>query len=110
MLESDRAHLNYLYNKTAEIKYPLGGGVPEFSIDGKIVSQKEFETLECSRSFHVDRMEIVQKRIALKNNIALKLFKHFKLNEYDGIIEKKSKELYESAINSIKRKEANNAS
>ncbi|AMH01844.1 hypothetical protein AL485_23280 [Serratia liquefaciens] len=106
LLESDRAHCNYFYNKTTEVKHPIGGGNPECSIDGKIVSLEEFNSFERARGFHVERMGIVWKRMEFKNNIALKIFKYFKLNEYDDVIKNKSKELYDKTINSIKRKEA----
>ncbi|MGS2655981.1 hypothetical protein [Citrobacter koseri] len=110
MLESDRAHYNYLYNKVTEIKIPLGGGEPDCSINGVKVTPEEFDRYEQQRGFHVERMDEVWKRIEFKNNIAIKIFKYFKLDEYEGVIEKKSKNLYESALSFIKRKEADNES
>lgn len=109
IFESDRAHCNYFYSKMTEIKHPLGGGTPECSIDGKIVSLEDFNKFEAAREFHVNRMDVVWKKMEFKNNIALKMFKYFKLNEYDDVIEKKSTKLYERAINSIKQKEASKA-
>ncbi len=106
ILERDRAHCNYFYNKRMEIKHPLGGGTPECSIDDEIVSLDEFTDFERKRGFHVERMDMLWKQMEFKNNIALKMFKYFKLNEYENVIEKKSKEIYEREINSIKRKKA----
>lgn len=106
VLESDRAHYDYFYKKNTEIKHPIGGGNPECNIDGKIVSLEAFSSFEHARSFHVERMDTLWKRMEFKNNIALKMFKYFKLNEYENVIKNKSKELYDNAINSIKRKEA----
>ncbi|AKK84100.1 hypothetical protein ABY61_23520 [Klebsiella aerogenes] len=107
IMESDRAHYNYLYSKSTSINYPVGDGTTTYKIDGKEVSKEKFENYEKHREFHSERMNAIWQRIALKNNIAVKMFKYFKLDEYNNFLEKRSADLYEQAMSFIKQSENN---
>ncbi|HGO6779710.1 TPA: hypothetical protein ACK8T7_003890 [Klebsiella aerogenes] len=107
IMESDKAHYNYFYSKGTTIDYPIKNGSTTYKIDGKEVSKEKFESYEKNRDFHYGRMNSIWKRIALKNNIAVKMFKYFKLDEYNDFLEKRSAAFYELAMNFIKQNENN---
>ena len=107
IMESDKAHYNYLYSKNTSVEFPVGSGASICKIGDKEVSNEEFAVYEKNRDFHSNRMHAIWRRIELKNNIAVKMFKYFKLDEYNGFLEKRSAEFYEQALSFIKHKEAN---
>ncbi|EED1851480.1 hypothetical protein ED182_RS17250, partial [Escherichia coli] len=88
------------------VEFPIGRGASIYKIGDKEVSNEEFAVYEKNRDFHSKRMHAIWRKIELKNNIAVKMFKYFKLDEYNGFLEKRSAEFYEQALSFIKQKEA----
>lgn len=105
VVESDRAHLNHFYGKSMSVDFSPNGGDSVCKLDNEVVSHEELQQYESGRDFHLNRMNAIWGKIQFKNNIAMKMFKYFKLDEYEGYIAKRAQAYYDSAINMIKLKE-----
>lgn len=110
VVESDRAHLNHFYGKSMSVDFSHNGGDSVCKLDNEVVSHEELQQYESARDFHLQRMTSVSKRIEFQNNIAVKMFKYFKLEEYEGYISKRAQLYYEQAINLIKLREGDDKS
>lgn len=108
--ESDRAHMNHFYGKSMSIDFSPNGGDSVCKLDNEVVSHEELQQYESARDFHLKRMNGISKRIELQNNIAVKMFKYFKLDEYEGYINKRAQLYYEQAINMIRLREGDDKS
>lgn len=103
--ETDRAHMNHLYAKSMSIEFSASGGDSVCKLDNEVVTNEELQQYESGRDFHLNRMNAIWSRIQFKNNIAMKMFKYFKLDEYEGYIAKRAQAYYDNAINTLKLKE-----
>ncbi|KMK18925.1 MULTISPECIES: hypothetical protein [Enterobacteriaceae] len=103
--ETDRAHMNHYYAKSMAVEFSANGGESVCKLDNEVVTHQELQQYESGRDFHLNRMNAIWSKIQFKNNIAMKMFKYFKLDEYEGYIAKRAQAYYDNAINMIKLKE-----
>lgn len=108
--ETDHAHLNHYYSRSMAVEFSTDGGDSVCKLDNEVVTSAELQQHESGRDFHRDRMNAIWSRIQFKNNIAMKMFKYFKLDEYEGYIAKRAQEYYDLAIKMIKLKEGDDKS
>ncbi|EOV0983768.1 hypothetical protein ACW6AV_000163 [Edwardsiella piscicida] len=108
--ETDRAHINYYYAKSMAVEFSTDGGAAVCKLDNEVVTSEELQQHETGRDFHRNRMNTIWSRIQFKNNIAMKMFKYFKLDEYEGYITKRAQEYYDLEIKRIKLKEGDEKS
>jgi hypothetical protein len=103
--ETDRAHMNHYYAQNMAVEFSANGGESVCKLDNEVVTHQELQQYESGRDFHLNRMNAIWSKIQFKNNIAMKMFKYFKLDEYEGYIAKRAQAYYDNAINMIKLKE-----
>ncbi|ELM3736957.1 hypothetical protein RYR42_002444 [Edwardsiella piscicida] len=105
VVETDRATINYFYNKSCLIEFSIDGRESVCKIGDDVVSYERASKYQENRSNCINRMNAISERIGLRNSIAKNVFKYFKLSEYEGYVAKKAKRYYDQELELFKTKE-----
>lgn len=97
MCESDRWYLNNNYQKQRKIKLPVSGVNKICELDGKEVSEEEYNNYESGLEMHRNRFQILDAKINSKHNLVFWLTKHYKQDGFESPIPKWREDAYKNA-------------